>query len=234
MFEKAREFREKYYTPPAPEKATPELRIATDILGRHAQGYIRKAAKIRSEIIVLESELSLVEAEIEKFMLLYHEKFSAFLLDDGIFPTPETPAEASFDEDNESVMLFEKRTEAFNKELKNTYRKLVKNFHPDMNHDEFDSKYFYRVQELYEKGDLAELVYIQSQIEDIPDENMIRKIEKLEAQIRVGEKKLFKLIERKADILSGAEYQLFMKFRLSEVRGYNFFEELLKRAKVLH
>ena len=232
MFEKAREFREKYYTPFEPVEDGQDIILAGKLLERHAQNYCRRASKLRSEILVLEGEILLMQNEIDDFLVLYYEKFSEILIDSGIFSNSLNVVGSAFHEDDEAVSLFEKRAQAYSSELKKVYRKLVKDFHPDANGDEKELEYFYKIQNSYEKGDLTELLYIQTQLENRVEKNVIEMIEKLEAEIKVYDKKLIKLVETKIHILSSPEYKLFIKFKLSEIRGYNFFEELFKRVSL--
>jgi DnaJ domain len=232
MFEKAREFREKYYTPQQSIAQDNDIVIAGKILEKHAQNYCRKSSKLRSEILVLESEIELIQGEIDEFLKLYYEKFSEVLMESGIFSQNDSRVESVFDECDDAVSLIERRSQAYNSEVKSIYRKLVKTFHPDMNPSKKEREYFYRIQRSYESNDLTELLYIHSMIESRDEVNVIEKIEKFEHEIKIYQKKLVKLIEKKSELISTPEYKLFIKFRLSEVRGYNFFEELLKRTRL--
>lgn len=231
MFEKAREFREKYSTSPQSRLAENNHLIRANlILKKQADDYARKSAKLKADIMVMEREVSIIESELDAFMLEYYDKYLSKMMDDGWVSTQESPVKAGFYNDDEMVSFFDKKSEAYEKELKIAYRRLVKHFHPDVN-SELDITYFRDIQAHYEKGELAELVYIQSQLDEAEaDESMIGMIERLENQIRANERRLVKLVERKSSLISSSEHKMFIKFKLSEIRGYNFFDELLRRT----
>jgi hypothetical protein len=219
MYQKAREFRQNIYSNPSSSRNESDLAKANALLDKHAQTYARRSCRISSEIIVIEKEIELIENELKGFLTIYQQNFSTDPLNDF--------------EKSEGITFFERRAEAFNITLKAAYRKLVKNIHPDMS-DDHDVKYFHRVQTLYEKQDLAELLYVDTQLKEknSPIESAILKIERFESEIKTNEKKLFKLIGYKSDIISSPQYQLFMKFKLSEARGYGIFNKLNENSQI--
>ncbi len=233
MFEKAREFREKYYTVTQSRSGENSGLIRANlILKKQADEYARKSARFKSETQVLEREISMIESELDEFMMLYYEKFMSKVVDGDYVSTPENPVKAGFYQDDAMVTFFDKKAEAYEKELKIVYRKLVKNFHPDINKG-LDIAYFRDIQSHYENSELAELVYIQTQLDEAEcDDNIISMIERLEAQIGAYERKLVKLVEKKSSLISSSEHKLYIKFKLSEIRGYNFFDELLRRTGI--
>lgn len=152
MSEKAREFRDKFFHT---EQSQNHLIRANLILRKQADEYLRKCARLKADILVLERE---IEMNIET-------------------------------------------SEAYDRELKIAYRRLVKTFHPDAN-QEVDAAQFRDIQSCYEHAALPELIYIQMHAEEDAEENVIVRIERLEALYRGYQKKMIKLINHKSEIIS--------------------------------
>jgi hypothetical protein len=237
IYEKAREFKEKYRVDISPHGSSENSSDPSlSYLYQQLEDYSRVISKLRSEILVLENEISLVQEEVDEFLLLYYEKFSEILLSKGSFSSTENYITSNLEFDSEdNLLMLEKRSEAFDMQLKQTYRKLAKLCHPDSAGAEFPAVYFNHIQELYKNRDLNELLYIESKIQDkihLSESSVVRKIEKLEVQQNSLKAKYENLISEKDKILNSPEYKLFLKYKLSEIRGYDFFDSLLKNVSI--
>lgn len=233
IYEKAREFKEKYRLDiSSPTNSNGVSNPSLDYLYSQLEDYSRNISKLRSEILVLENELSLIQEDIDEFLLLYYEKFSEVLLSKGTFSSKENYISSNLEyESEESLVMLQKRSEAFDIQLKQTYRKLAKLCHPDSAGAEFPAVYFNHIQDLYKNRDLNELLYIEAKIQDkihLSESSVVRKIEKLEVQQNSLKAKYKNLVAEKDNILNSPEYKLFLKYKLSEIRGYDFFNNLLK------
>lgn len=235
MFEKAREFKEKFYIS---KRSSSAVRSAESqvhsILEKQLDRYTHRCASLRLEIAILESEIALIQTEIDEFLLSYYEKFSQVVLENWVDLTNDSAVRTNFGkgvEDN--ILLMNRRAAAFDDQLKKTYRRLLKMCHPDTAESDLAKIYFDHVQSSFRQGALEELFFVELKIQEQVfegDDNIVARIEKLESKAKFCKSKVIKLIDKKQQILRSIEYKLFLKFKLSEVRGYNFFEEMLKKT----
>jgi hypothetical protein len=237
IYEKAREFKEKYrISSEFDANATSEKFYTNSDFEKQLEEYSRVVASLKSEILVLQSELEIIESAVDEFLIKYYEKFSNVLLEKNVYSTKENPIRSNFnDEVDSGISLIENRGEAFKKELKNVYRKLAKLCHPDKASGQFPALYFQYINDLYKQSALDELLYLEAQIESqgrFHNENIIIKIERLEFSIESLKAKLSRLEDRKSILLSSAEYKLFLKYKLSEIRGYDFFDSLFSKLEL--
>lgn len=238
IYEKAREFREKYYVPAQPEKNDIfEKSQIKNLLEMQIEKFARSNALCRSQILVLEEEIEMIKADIDDFLIIYYERFSEIMLRNNIFSAAQSIIGSDFgDEAEDNISLFERKEKAFSKELKLVYRRLAKLCHPDSSDNKFYAKYFSRIQELYKYSALDELLYMEARLsenEPADEENIVKKLERFESASKNFKEKLSRLEDERQQLLSSAEYRLLIKYKLSQIRGYDFFERIIRNSKIV-
>jgi hypothetical protein len=233
MFEQAAKFREKYSIP---LEAQNSLRI----LEEEANIFKEKISQLKSQISILKREIYCLESDINEFLMDYYERVSTIFL--------------SGDSDNEDIFLSkfsqnviedeevftldasERRQDASDKELKQVYRRLVKIYHPDassLGQSDISSKNkFNEITQHYKEKNLDALFleefsfYEQSNF-DSYNFNIVRKIEEYENKERELSLAVDNLNGKLKKIVKSPEYRLFMKKKICDIRGEDFYKKII-------
>ena len=193
--------------------------------------FTRKISKLKFSVKVLERELKIIEDQLDEFLMLYYERVSDQCLDKGLAGSGASVG--AFDFDNiefERQSITSSYKEAHGKELKKLYRELVKELHPDSVSNKFERESFNRLNEIYKNGDLEEMVFFKAKLDnrkkDFNNINFVKLIEDLEMEEKYLSRKYEKLLQEKHKVQSAPEYKLFCRYRLAEVRGDDFFDQI--------
>ncbi len=228
MFERAKLFKEKYQN-------TQFANDSAAMIANHHKQMSSDISSLKYNISIIDSEHAILEADLNEFLMQYYEKFSeALFIDDDLLQKYNAKrGEVAEDKQNENIALYERKKKARDCELKSIYRKLVKESHPDISGS---SSEFIMINEMYEKDDLEGLISIQTEIENQKysyspagvDLGLTREIEMMESHKLLLTRKLNKAKIKLNMLISSPEYKLYTRYKISTLRGEDFFETLLK------
>lgn len=228
MFERAKFFREKYN----------QVKIANDsaaMLANQHKNLSERVSAIKYSISIMESEFTVLEQDLNEFLMQYYENFSEeLLINEDLLHKYESKREhAPEDKMNENIALYDRKKKARDMEVKSIYRKLVKEVHPDLN--DSSSRDFILIKDLYEKSDLEGLIAVQTELQNQKysldkgeDFGLIKEIEMMESQEILLGRKLSKAKIRLSKLIASPEYKLYTRYKIAEIRGEDFFKALLK------
>ena len=226
MFEKVKYLSEKINYKLPPDELSGHINPSLE-------SYTRKMADIKSAISVFEKEIELIEKDLNDFLELYYSRMSDVISE--IKPeSVDKNAENNFKFNKDKSGFYDKRFEARKVQAKSLYKKLIKKVHPDSsdrleNGSQDSLDIVQRINHLYKTGDLEEMIYMDLSIklEEDEGENPIKKIEILEKKEKYYVNKLYNLEEKLDNIKISSEYSLFLKYRLAEIRGEDFFGTII-------
>ena len=258
MFQKAIEFREKYYTPPA-DLGHKKPEFCSEVLKLQLLNLEKEGFKLQAEIMIHQQELETLQNLVEDFMMLYYEKFFETIEQNQalneVFSNPLVSNAAyhnipkidlNIDGDDSIFSLKNLGISKVNtkeKQLKILYRKLVKKLHPDSSDQaKITSNLvkFKSLQNIYKAMDFESMLAFSHELNKSGDENsevaefsdqknIAEKIELLELKNKKQKEKLSSLISQNQSLQESPEYKLFCSYKQFDVRGVDFFEFLLSK-----
>ncbi len=210
-----------------------------NMLDEKADELTREISLLTAYSSVLSREIFNIESELEEFLLLYYEKFSEVVMSNPKYKLRDIRSiDGELEETKrytvqpDNVSLFDNKLKARNEEIKKIYRLLTKELHPDVNEAMLAKFLFTHVRKLSDEGNLDELMYIKTKIdkgrEFQDNKNIVQKIEILEKDANISAIRKRTLEGKKEQLVDSPEYRLYIKYKVAQIRGEDFFKLLLE------
>jgi hypothetical protein len=195
-----------------------------EIISHEFGNLLAEFEHLTAQNYLLESEVEYLEHIVDEFLMEYYEQVSAVILEN---PNLLNSKKQTEEEDN--FYATHKLADAEEFELKRIYRRLVKKFHPDSNANGSNAEVFRKIQELYLKKDLGELIKLETGSNNSFEKsgNVVNDIEKLEKEIKTLEKSQTNLLSKKRNLVNSSEYKLLLKVRWHKMLGEDLIKDIV-------